>query len=126
MNYTQLVSAIKGFAENDFPLTAGSFTSTDQIDTFIRQAEQRVYNTVQLPALRKNVTGSTTSGNKVVDQPTATAGPKRRGRKPGSSNKNKMNRDKHCSSNIHSSMNIRSSTVPFPRQPSRFQRKPRF
>jgi hypothetical protein len=70
MNYTQLVSAIKGFAENDFPLTAGSFTSTDQIDTFIKQAEQRVYNTVQLPALRKNVTGNMTSGNKYLACPT--------------------------------------------------------
>jgi hypothetical protein len=70
MNYTQLVSAIKGFAENDFPLTAGSFTSTDQINTFIKQAEQRVYNIVQLPALRKNVTGNTTSGNKYLACPT--------------------------------------------------------
>jgi hypothetical protein len=69
MNYTQLVSAIKGFAENDFPLTAGSFTSTDQINTFIKQAEQRVYNIVQLPALRKNVTGNMTSGNKYLACP---------------------------------------------------------
>lgn len=69
MNYAQLVSAIKGYAENDFPATAGSFTSTDQVNTFIRQAEQRIYNSVQFPAIRKNVTGITTSGNKYLAMP---------------------------------------------------------
>ena len=69
MNYAQLVSAIKGYAENDFPATAGSFTSTDQLNTFIRQAEQRIYNSVQFPAIRKNVTGITTSGNKYLAMP---------------------------------------------------------
>lgn len=69
MNYTQLTAAIKGYAENDFPTTAGSFTSADQIATFVREAEQRVYNTVQLPAIRKNVIGSTTSGNKYLTMP---------------------------------------------------------
>jgi hypothetical protein len=69
MNYAQLVSAIKGYAENDFPATAGSFTSTDQVNTFIRQSEQRIYNSVQFPAIRKNVTGITTSGNKYLAMP---------------------------------------------------------
>jgi hypothetical protein len=69
LNYAQLVSAIKGYAENDFPATAGSFTSTDQVNTFIRQAEQRIYNSVQFPAIRKNVTGITTSGNKYLAMP---------------------------------------------------------
>jgi hypothetical protein len=69
MNYAQLVSAIKGYAENDFPATAGSFTSTDQVNTFIKQAEQRIYNSVQFPAIRKNVTGITTSGNKYLAMP---------------------------------------------------------
>jgi hypothetical protein len=69
MNYAQLVSAIKGYAENDFPATAGSFTSTDQLNTFIQQAEQRIYNSVQFPAIRKNVTGITTSGNKYLAMP---------------------------------------------------------
>jgi hypothetical protein len=69
MNYTQLTSAIKGYAENDFPATAGSFTSAEQIATFVREAEQRVYNTVQLPAIRKNVIGSVTSGNKYLTMP---------------------------------------------------------
>jgi hypothetical protein len=69
MNYAELVSAIKGYAENDFPATAGSFTSTDQLNTFIEQAEQRIYNSVQFPAIRKNVTGTTTVGNKYLAMP---------------------------------------------------------
>jgi len=72
MNYTDLVAAIKAYAENDFPATAGSggMTSTQQIDRFIREAEQRVFNTVQILDLRKNVTGSTTASNKYLSAPT--------------------------------------------------------
>ena len=70
MNYTQLTAAIKGYAENDFPNTVGSFTSADQIATFVKIAEQRIYNMVQLPAIRKNVTGNTTSGIKYLACPT--------------------------------------------------------
>jgi hypothetical protein len=69
MNYTQLTAAIKGYAENDFPSTVGSFTSAEQIATFVQQAEQRVYNAVQLPALRKNVTGNATANNKYLTLP---------------------------------------------------------
>jgi hypothetical protein len=69
MNYTQLTAAIKGYAENDFPDTVGSFTSADQIATFVKIAEQRIYNMVQLPAIRKNVTGNTTTGNKYLACP---------------------------------------------------------
>ena len=69
MNYAQLVSAIKGYAENDFPATAGSFSSTDQLNTFIEQAEQRIFNSIQFPVIRKNVTGTTTSGNKYLATP---------------------------------------------------------
>jgi hypothetical protein len=69
MNYTQLTAAIKGYAENDFPSTVGSFTSADQIATFVQIAEQRIYNMVQLPAIRKNVTGNVTSGNKYLACP---------------------------------------------------------
>ena len=69
MTYTELVAAIKGYCENDFPTTAGSFTSTDQINTFIKQAEQRVYNSVQFPAIRKNVTAATTINNKYLSSP---------------------------------------------------------
>lgn len=71
MNYTQLVEAVKGYAENDFPdsVAADNLTSKDQLDTFIRQAEQRVYNTVQLLDLRKNVTGNCTTNNKYLSVP---------------------------------------------------------
>ena len=71
MNYAALVSAIKAYTENDFPDTAGSggLTSTEQINIFIQEAEQRIYNTVQLLDLRKNVTGNVTSGNKYLSVP---------------------------------------------------------
>lgn len=67
MNYNELVSAIQSYTENQFPDTYnedGSVVSSQtQIDTFIRQAEQRIYNSVQFPSLRKNVTGTTTAYN---------------------------------------------------------------
>jgi hypothetical protein len=62
MNYTQLVSEIENYTENQF--------TTAVVNTFITQAEQRIYNSVQLPALRKNVTGTMTSGNKYLAMPT--------------------------------------------------------
>ena len=62
MNYTTLVSEVQNYVENTF--------STADMNTFIRQAEQRVYNVVQLPALRRNVTGTLTSGNKYLTCPT--------------------------------------------------------
>ncbi len=43
--------------------------TTDDINTFIKQTEQRVYNAIQLPAIRKNVTGAVTSGNKYLTCP---------------------------------------------------------
>jgi hypothetical protein len=78
MNYSTLFTTIKGYLENDFPDTtftdsAGdpvSLTSAEQINTFIAQAEQRIYNTVLFPALRKNVTGTTTINNKYLNCPT--------------------------------------------------------
>lgn len=72
MNYTELAAAIRAYVENDFPDTAGSggMTSTEQVDTFIRQAEQRVFNSVQLLDLRKNVTGNCTANNKYITVPT--------------------------------------------------------
>ena len=78
MNYSQLFETIKGYVENDFPSTtwtdpAGTgtvvFTQKEQIDTFIQQAEQRIYNTIQFPAIRKNSTGTTTANNKYLQQP---------------------------------------------------------
>jgi hypothetical protein len=69
VTYAELVAAIKGYAENDFPATAGSFSSTDQLNTFIEQAEQRIFNSIQFPVIRKNVTGTTTFGNKYLATP---------------------------------------------------------
>ena len=77
MNYATLFETIKGYVENDFPNTqytnsAGApvdFTSNEQIDTFIQQAEQRIYNSVQFPSIRKNVTGTTYASNPYLSSP---------------------------------------------------------
>jgi hypothetical protein len=78
MNYVTLFKTIKSYVENDFPNqdwtdTAGSgsttLTGTEQINTFIQQAEQRIYNSVQLPVERVNVIGSTTANNKYLNFP---------------------------------------------------------
>jgi len=74
MNYTSLYNTIQSYTENQFPdvyLASGSTVSaTTQINTFITQAEQRIYNSVQFPSIRKNVTGTATSGNKYLACPT--------------------------------------------------------
>lgn len=72
MDYAALVSTIKAYTENEFPDTVGSggLSSTNQVDTFIRQAEQRIFNAVQLLDLRRNVTGAMTAGNKYLSMPT--------------------------------------------------------
>lgn len=62
MNYTELCANIQDYTENTF--------TADELATFTKQAEQRIYNTVQLPNLRKNVTGATTTNNKYVACPT--------------------------------------------------------
>jgi len=78
MNYAELFETIKGYVENDFPNTSwtgsdGSstvtLTSTEQINTFIKEEEQRIFNTVQLLDLRKNVTGNCSTGNKYLSVP---------------------------------------------------------
>ena len=61
MNYAALVTAISTYTENTFPTTA--------MNTFITQAEQRIYNTIQFPSLRKNVTGTVTANNKYLSCP---------------------------------------------------------
>jgi len=64
MNYYQLQSSIQDYTENQFPLTVlangNTVSPAQQINRFIEQAELRIYNTVQIPALRKNVTGTVT------------------------------------------------------------------
>lgn len=61
MNYTDLVNAVTNYTENT--------VETSVMNTFITQAEQRIYNTVQFPSLRKNVTGTVTLGNKYLSCP---------------------------------------------------------
>ena len=73
MTYTELVAAIQSYTENQFPATylanGSTVSSTTQIDTLIEQAEQRIYNSVQFPSLRKNVTGVTSTSNKYLTCP---------------------------------------------------------
>jgi len=61
MNYAELVVAISDYTENTF--------QTVDMDLFIKQAEQRIYNSVQFPSIRKNVTGSTSANNKYLACP---------------------------------------------------------
>jgi hypothetical protein len=78
MDYSELFLQIQTYTENQFPdtfvqvTTGGSQTNVNaitQINTFIMQAETRIYNTVQLPSLRRNVTGSLTADNKYLACP---------------------------------------------------------
>lgn len=61
MTYDELVVAVSDYCENTFVTTA--------MNTMIQQAEQRIYNTVQLASLRKNVTGLINANNKYLSCP---------------------------------------------------------
>jgi hypothetical protein len=63
MNYVQLQQAIQDYSEN----TESLFVAN--IPTFVQQAEERIYNTINFPSLRKNVTGNLTSGNQYLSLP---------------------------------------------------------
>ena len=63
MNYAQLTQAIQAYAEN----TESLFVSN--IPLFISEAELRIYNSVQIPVLRKNVTGTLTTSNPYLSCP---------------------------------------------------------
>ena len=81
MDYSTLFITIKGYLENDYPDsvfttetgatsgTAATFSSVEQINTFITQAETRIFNSVQFPSLRQNVTGTITANNKYLSCP---------------------------------------------------------
>jgi len=73
MNYSELSSAIQTYTENNFPAItladSSTVSSTTQINRFIQQAEQRIYNSVQFPSIRKNVTGTTSANNKYLACP---------------------------------------------------------
>lgn len=61
MNYSELVTAVQDYCENTFP--------TVDMNAMIRIAEQNIYNTVQLASLRKNMTGTLSSGNQYLSAP---------------------------------------------------------
>jgi hypothetical protein len=63
MDYTQLKAAIIAYTENQDT----SFEA--EVPVFVQQAEQRIYNSVQFPSIRKNVTGVTTANNKYLQCP---------------------------------------------------------
>jgi len=63
MDRTALYNAIQAYTEN----TSTEFVA--EIPVFVKQAEQRIYNSVQFPSLRKNVTGTTTNNNKYLECP---------------------------------------------------------
>jgi hypothetical protein len=73
MNYSELSSAIQTYTEKNFPTItladSSTVSPTAQINRFIEQAEQRIYNSVQFPSLRKNVTGTITASNKYLSCP---------------------------------------------------------
>jgi hypothetical protein len=73
MNYTELSAQVQAFTENTFPdsflASGGTVSSATQIAQFVQLAEQRIYNTVQFPSIRKNVTGSTSALNKYLSSP---------------------------------------------------------
>ena len=61
MNYTELCANVADICENTF--------TADEYAMFTKQAEQKIYNAVQLPSLRKNVTGTLTANNKYLSAP---------------------------------------------------------
>ena len=63
MTYEQLYNTIQAYAENTEQLFVAN------IPIFVQEAETRIYNSVNLPSLRKNVTGTLTSGNQYVALP---------------------------------------------------------
>ena len=64
MNYAELLSAVQSYSE----ATETSFVAT--IPTMVQNVERAIYQQVHLPALRKNQTGSMTTGNKYLAAPT--------------------------------------------------------
>jgi len=63
VNYTQLKQLIQDYTQNY------ETTFVADIPTFVEQAEQRIYNSVQFPSLRKNVTGAITQYNQYLATP---------------------------------------------------------
>jgi len=73
MTYLELYNTIQSYTENQFPAvylaSSSTVSTTTQINTFITQAEQRIYNSVQFPSIRKNQYSAITANNKYVSLP---------------------------------------------------------
>jgi hypothetical protein len=63
MNYETLYNSIQAYAENTEQLFVAN------IPVFVQEAEERIYNSVQIPSLRRNVTGNLSSGNQYLSLP---------------------------------------------------------
>jgi len=63
MNYSELTQAIKDYTENT------ETTFVNNIDDFVRQAEERIFRDVIIPELKKNVSGNVTAGNQYLQRP---------------------------------------------------------
>jgi len=63
MNYAALSAAIQAYTEN----TEADFVAN--IPVFVTQAEQRIYNSVQFPSIRKNVVGVVSSTTPYLSAP---------------------------------------------------------
>ena len=63
MTYTELSQTIQSYVESTEQLFV------ENIPVFVQQAEERIYNTVQLPSLRKNVTGNFSTSNQYLSLP---------------------------------------------------------
>ena len=66
MNYSQLYQIVQSYAEN-FDSSQGGFI--ENISVFVGNAEERIYNTVQIPSLRRNVTGTVSTSNPYLSAP---------------------------------------------------------
>ena len=64
MNYTELTNAIKEYTDNT------ETTFVNNIPNFVRQTEERIYRSILIPELRKNVTTSLTTSNRFLAKPT--------------------------------------------------------
>ena len=68
MLYADLVASIQDYVENTFG-TVSSTSTTNLVDVFIKQAEQRIFNSVQLPELRITTTGTVVAGSQYLNCP---------------------------------------------------------
>ena len=64
MNYTEITNAIKEYTDNT------ETTFVNNIPNFVRQTEERIYRSILIPELRKNVTTSLSTSNRFLAKPT--------------------------------------------------------